>query len=214
MMKIAFLDSNDDVIATGADNYADVAAFNTAYPDFQYTAVTRIYDCADGLKVKIADEDVKAFPKANYYHRQVVGDGKSITDYQLIEDLRGYRRYLRDKVNSTTKDIIQAGVVYPTGVDTYARFPMTDEDQRNYMGMAMSAASLTYSGEDRLKVKGISLTTGEDVYWTPDSAGEVATFFGAGLLHVKSALEAGWDIKDGIMSSSLVELDAWTDPRL
>lgn len=212
-MTTVILDINDDVIWLGDGEY-DVASFNAAFPDHQYTAVTKIDSNAEGLKIKKPDDAVWKTLGPMYYSHHEYSDGMDWDDYIDVADTRSYKRYRREQANAATHDIIEEGMLYPIGGGEYARFPMTDEDQRNYMGMTMVAASLAYTGDDRITVKGINPTTGDDEFWQPDSAAEVATFFGAGLLHVKTSLEDGWAIKAEIMGSTLAELDAWVDVRL
>jgi hypothetical protein len=212
-MTTVILDINDDVIWLGDGEY-DVASFNAAFPDHQYPAVTKIDNNADGLKIKKQDDEVWKTLGPMYYSHHEYSDGADWDDYIDVADLRSYKRCLREEVNTTTHDLIEAGMLYPVGGGEYARFPMTDEDQRNYMGMTIVSASLPYTGEDRLTVKGVDPTTGVDVFWQPDGATDVQTFFGAGLIHVKTALEAGWAIKASIMEMDLAGLQAWTDSRL
>jgi hypothetical protein len=208
---IAFTDINNDVIATGADNFT-VESFNEKYPDCDNAAVTKLSDVPAGLKYKIGLSNILAETHVNYYHKHTSGTGEAIEDYILTEDLRCYMRALRDQVNLLTGELITGGMMFPLD-DGYARFPMSAEDQRNYLGMVVSAASLPYEGEDRLTIKGIDPSTLDTVYLLPEGASAVAMFFGAGMLHVKQCLEDGWVLKDEIMGMTLEELQAWVDIR-
>ena len=206
---IALLDVKNDVIATGADKYT-VESFNLAYPNYEYPAVTKVEDVPSNLKYKVTSDNINGNPVAMSFHSM------SGEEFYEVEDLRCFKRYRRDQANVLTKDIIVHGMLFPVSgaPGGYARIPMTDEDQRNYLGMVVAKDMLSYSGEDRVKVKCLDLVTGDTVYFYPENADAVVMFFGAGLQHIKTSLEDGWVIKDDLMGMTLQELKDWVDPRL
>ena len=131
-------------------------------------------------------------------------------------DIDCLKRSRRDNVNELTHELIVEGMLFPvSGANGgYARVPMNDEDQHNYIGMTISKDFLSYSGPDAVHVKCIDLVTGEDVFYYPPDANAVITFWGAGMQHVKVKLEEGWAIKADIMAMTVQELKNWVDPRL
>jgi len=127
-----------------------------------------------------------------------------------------WQRKLRNEVNILTHQIIIDGTPFPvSGANGgYAIIPMSEEDQRNYIGLIISKDFMTYTGADRVTIKCLDMVTGDDVYYKPESSADIVLFWGAGLQHVKGSLEDGWVIKNEIMGLNLIELKEWVDPRL
>jgi len=208
---IALLDTNDDVISTGADNYT-VESFNAAYPDYEYPAVTKIDDAPTHLQYKQTTAISLAMPEIPIYHTRTGGTGTEADDYMEVKDLRPLKLYRRAQINAKTSELIARGLTFP--VDAVATtFALSAEDQRNYTGLIIAKDLLAYAGDDRVTIKGKDPITLTDVYFQPDSSAEVVAFYAAGLAYVKAVLEAGWDLKDAIEVADEATLMDWEELR-
>ena len=108
------------------------------------------------------------------------------------------------EINENTVNLLDKGFEYANMI-----FPISEEDQRNYLGLNVAALNQLVTGQQildfqsstRLKVKGHD-EDGNTVYHEFVDCGDVIMFFLAGMAFVNGTLQSGWYLKDLVDQAS------------
>ena len=121
-----------------------------------------------------------------------------------------------DEIDTKTDNIILNGFIFNNIVFPLTKIKngvITHDSEINYLGLLTSKDVLPYSGDDRVMVKGKTLT-GEVSYFIPESSNELLMFCMTGLMFMKTLLGSGWVLKDQIRQCTTIEaIDNIVDQR-
>lgn len=180
-MVNAFLDSQGNVISIGKTDVSIEEVQNKSP-----SVVEKIENVPDSLKPY---RPLDPRPEATVYHKKISGDGTSINDYDVIQNLDTYKSAKNQEIDAKTRKLIECGFEFDNN-----KFSMSINAQQNWSWMQSSLINGVLSSSDFPR----SVSTIDDKSYIIDSISDASLFCISYVNRIEQRLESGRELKSQI----------------